>query len=81
MGETPTLLGSSDVFKSLKGQDGGADLAGLAVPDQLDLALVLEEEEAVLLRQRLPGLEERDQVALLGVGEIVGRAFGHGVRP
>ena len=71
MGETPTLLGSSDVFKSLKGQDGGADLAGFAVPDQLDLALVREEQEAVSLGQRLALLDELDEVTLLGLGKVV----------
>ena len=65
------LPGLVDVFEGLEGQDGGADFAGLAVPDQFDLALVLEEEEAVLLRQRLALLDELDEVALLGVGEVV----------
>ena len=60
-----------DVFESLKGQDGGADLAGLAVPDQLDLALVGEEQEAVFLRQRLALLDELDEDALLGVRKVV----------
>ena len=62
------------MFEGLEGQDGGADFAGLAVPDQFDLAFVVEEEEAVFLRQRLALLDELDEVALLGVGEFV--AFG-----
>jgi hypothetical protein len=41
-----------------------------AVPDQLDLALVLEQEEAVFLRQRLALLDQRDQVALAADGAI-----------
>jgi hypothetical protein len=43
-----------DVFEGLKGQDGGADFAGLAVPDEFDLAFVGEEEEAVFLGSGLP---------------------------
>ena len=39
-----------DVLERLERQNGRADVAGLAVPDQLDLALVLEQEEAVFLR-------------------------------
>ncbi|MGH8863887.1 MAG: hypothetical protein ACREVZ_04495 [Burkholderiales bacterium] len=42
------------VLQRLERQHGGADLAALAVPDQFHLALVLEQDEAVLLRQRLP---------------------------
>ena len=65
------LPGLIDVFERLKGQDGGADFAGLAVPDQFDLTFVGEEEEAVFLRQWLALLDELDEVALLGVGEVV----------
>ena len=61
-----------DVFEGLERENGGADFAGLAVPDEFDLALVLEEEEAVFLRQRLALLDELDEVALFGVGEVVG---------
>ena len=69
-----------DVLQRLEGQDGGADLAGLAVPDQLHLALVREEHEAVFLRQRLALLDELDEIALLGLGEVVvfGGGAGHG---
>ena len=63
-----------NVFEGLEGQDGGADFAGLAVPDQFDLAFVVEEEEAVFLRERLALLDELDEVALFGVGEVV--SFG-----
>ena len=61
-----------DVFERLERQDGGADIAGLAVPDQLDLALVLEEDEAVFLRQGFALLDQSDQVALFGVAQLVG---------
>ena len=61
-----------DVLQRLERQHGRADVARLAVPDQLDLALVLEQDEAVLLRQRLALLDQRDQVALLGVAQFVG---------
>ena len=69
-----------DVFEGLEGQDGGADLAGFAVPDEFHLALVLEEQEAVALRQRLALLDELDEVAALGLGELVVGGFraGHG---
>ncbi len=60
------------VLQRLERQHGGADVAGLAVPHQLHLALVLEQDEAVFLRQRLALLDELGQVALLGVGEVVG---------
>jgi len=43
-----------DVLEGLEGQDGGADLAGFAVPDQLDLALVCEELEAYFSGSGLP---------------------------
>ena len=59
------------MFEGLKGKDGGADFACLAVPDEFDLAFVLEKEEAIFLRKRLALLDELDQVALLGVGEFV----------
>ena len=49
----------------------------LAVPDEFDLAFVGEKEEAVFLRKRLARLDELDEVALLGVGEVVG-FFGVG---
>lgn len=40
------------------------------VTEDVDLPLVLEEEEAVFLRQVVPGLDQLDQVALFGVGEF-----------
>ena len=54
------LLGARLVhlLDHLKGQDDVADFAGLAVPDQLDLALVLEQQKAVLVRQRLVGFDD-----------------------
>jgi hypothetical protein len=68
------------VFERLEGQDGGADLAGLAVPDQLHLALVGEEHEAVFLWKRLALLDELDEIALLSLGKVVvfGGWTGHG---
>ena len=59
------------MFEGLEGEDGGADFAGLAVPDEFDLAFVGEEEEAVFLWERLTLLDELDEVALLGFGEFV----------
>jgi hypothetical protein len=59
------------VLERLERQDGGADLAGLAIPDQLDLALVREEEEAVFLGQRLALLDELDEIAFFGLGKVV----------
>jgi hypothetical protein len=65
------LPGLVDVLQRLKGQDCGADFAGFAVPHQFDFALVGKQEEAILFRQRLALLDELDEVALLGVGEVV----------
>ena len=59
------------MFESLEGENGGADFAGLPVPDEFDLAFVGEEEEAVFLWERLTLLDELDEVALLGFGEFV----------
>ena len=74
------LPGLVNVFEGLEGEDGGADFAGFAVPDEFDLAFVGEEEEAVFFRERLALLDELDEVALLGVGEVVvfGVEAGHG---
>ncbi len=49
--------GSSTCSIVLERENQIADLVCLAVPHQLDLALVLEEKEPVLLRQRLIGLD------------------------
>jgi hypothetical protein len=70
------------VFQRLERQHRGADLAVLAVPHQLHLALVLEQDEAVFLRQRLAFLDELNQVALFGVGDVVigFGGFGHGFK-
>ena len=70
------------MFEGLEGEDGGADFAGLAVPDEFDLALVGKKEEAVFLRQRFALVDELDEVALLGVGEVesFGVVAGHGIR-
>ena len=67
------------VLERLERQHRRAHVARLAVPHQLDLALVLEQHEAVLPGQRPAGLDRRDQVALFGVGEVDARvrAGGH----
>jgi hypothetical protein len=77
---TRFLPGFVNVFEGLEREDGGADFAGLAVPDEFDLAFVGEEEEAVFLRERLALLDELDEVALLGVGQLIGVLMwaGHG---
>ena len=59
------------MLQRLKGQDCSADFAGFAVPHQFDFALVGKQEEAILFRQRLALLDQLDEVALLGVGEVV----------
>ena len=48
------------------------DLARLAVPDQLDFTLITEEDEAVLVVEWFAGLDLFDQIALLGVSQLVG---------
>jgi hypothetical protein len=67
-----------DVLQGLEGQHGGADVAALAVPHQFHLAFVLEQDEAVFLRQGLALLDQRDEVALLGFAQVVGGGAGHG---
>ncbi len=46
------------------------DVVGLAIPDQLHLPLVLEEQEAVLVRQRFAVLEQLDGIAEFRVCEV-----------
>jgi hypothetical protein len=50
-------------------EDDVGNFARLAVPDELDLAFAAEEQEAVLLGERLVGLQEADDVLLFLVGE------------
>ena len=54
------------LLDDLERQDDVADFIRLAVPDELDLALVVEKQEAILLRQRLISFEEADDVLLFG---------------
>lgn len=72
------LAGFVDVFEGLEGEDGGADVAGFAGPGELDLAFVVEEEEAEFIGQGFAGLDEGDEVAFLLIGEVV--AVGGGGR-
>ena len=58
-----------DLLDYLKGQDDIADLVGLAVPDQLDLALALEEQEAVLVRQFPVRFEVADDLLFFRVAQ------------
>ena len=62
------------MFEGLEGEDGGADFAGFAIPDELDFAFVGEEDEAIFFGEGLALLDEFDEVALVGIGEIVGTA-------
>jgi len=68
------LLRLVNVFEGLEGEGGGADFVGLAALNEFDFTFVGEEEEAVFLRERLALLDELDEVALFGVGEVV--SFG-----
>ena len=81
----PTLLARLvHVLQGLERQHCGADIGGLAVPHQLHLALVLEQQEPVALRQRLAGLDELDQVALLVLGQRIDglvHGFWYSVKP
>ena len=65
------LPGFVNVFQRLEWQNGRTDFASLAVPDEFNLAFVIEEEEAVFLRQRLPLINELDEVTLLGIRQFV----------
>src|SRR6266853_19146 len=58
--------GFVNMLQRLEGENGGANFAGFAVPSEFNFALVLEEDEPVSLRERLAGIDEFDQVALLG---------------
>ncbi len=62
-----------NVFERLERENGGADLAGFAVPDQLDFAFVGKEDESVFLRQRLALIDKLDEVALPALAQIIGR--------
>ncbi|MEI6787674.1 MAG: hypothetical protein WCL49_04260 [bacterium] len=64
--------GFVNVLKGLEGKDGGADFAGLAVPDEFDLFFVGKEQEPVFFRERFVGFDQLDEVALLGLSEFVG---------
>jgi hypothetical protein len=64
------------VFEGLEGEDGGADFAGFAVPDEFDLAFVGEEEEAVFFGEGFALLDKLDEVALFSVGQFVGFLVG-----
>jgi hypothetical protein len=57
------------LLDDLKGQDEIADLVALAVPDQFDLALVLEEQEAKFFWQRFIRLEIADDLLLFRFGQ------------
>ncbi len=59
-----------DLLDHLKGKHDVAHLVRLAVPDQLHLALVVEEEKTIFVRQRLSRLHEFYDFALFGVGEF-----------
>ncbi len=48
---------TTDLTPNLKREDNVADLAELAVPNQFHLALVLEQQEAKLIRQGLVGFD------------------------
>ena len=66
------LLGAWFVhlFDDLKWQLDVAGLAGLAVPHQLYLAFVVEQEKSIAFGQRGFGFYELEDFAFLGVGEL-----------
>jgi hypothetical protein len=51
------------VFEGLEGEDGGADVAGLAGLGELGLAFVVKETEAVALGPGFAGLDQFDEIA------------------
>jgi hypothetical protein len=55
-----------NVLQRLERQHRRAYVARLSVPDQFDLAFVLEKDEAVLFRQGFALLDQGNQVALFG---------------
>jgi hypothetical protein len=64
------------LFDRLEWQNDAGDLGGLAVPDEFDLALVVEEQEAISIWQRPVGFEEADDLLLFLLSET-----GHGIVP
>src|SRR5205809_705971 len=59
------------MLERLKRKNGRRDFACLAIPDQFNFALIFEEKEAVLFRNRLPRFNQLYEIALLRVGEFV----------
>jgi hypothetical protein len=51
--------------------EGGANIAVLPRPNQLDLAFVLKQQKPILIRQRLVGFDKRNQIPLLLRGKLV----------
>ena len=58
-----------DLLDRLEGEDDVGHFGGLAVPDELDLALVVEQEKAVAVGERAVGFEEADDLLLFLLGE------------
>jgi hypothetical protein len=60
-----------NVLQGLEWQHSCANISRLSIPDQLNLALVFEENEAVFFRLRLALLNQGYEVALLGIAQFV----------
>ena len=65
------LLGARLVhlLDHLEGQNDIADLAGLAVPDQFYLALVLKQQKAILVRQGFVSFDKTDDLLLFLISQ------------
>ena len=59
------------MLKRLERQNGIADLARFSIPNEFNLALVLEEEKPIFLRQRPARVDELYKIALLGFRKFV----------
>ena len=63
------------MLQGLKRQNHRANIACLTIPNQLDLALILEQDKAIPFRQGFPLLNHGDQIALLGLAQFVGSSI------
>ena len=64
-----------DCASDLERQDNVTDFSGLAIPNQLDLALVAEKKKAVGIGERLARFEQLGDIADFVGGKLHGLGF------
>jgi hypothetical protein len=67
--------GLVNLLNRLERQHNVRHLVGLAVPDKLNLALVVEQQKTVFVRKRLVRFDETKDFALFRVEEFHGKGF------